>query len=251
MSLILANFPSLTGRFAVGCHDVEWKNKKPVNVDNNEPSAKSVLMRLYYPANVKKGDSRANWITHSHYAKGNDSHPYNQAAIKLIGYMAALCDIAKLPAFLSNWLSGLASIKKTRFYMDADILDNENKPFPVIVFSHGLGGNRLIYSSICSDLASHGFVVVAIEHRDGSASLAKGIDDEWIQYDNVPPEIWGFRHHQLRHRVSEVDLCLAGLDEIALKGLNHANAPQFKGKLDMKSLVMAGHSFGGATTVSH
>ncbi|GAN05816.1 platelet-activating factor acetylhydrolase-like [Mucor ambiguus] len=230
MSLILANFPSLTGRFAVGCHDIEWKNKKAANLHNSEPSAKSVLMRLYYPARVKKGDTRANWITHSQYAK-------------------ALCDIAKLPAFLSNWLSGLASIKKTRFYMDADILDDQQEPFPVIVFSHGLGGNRLIYSSICADLASHGFVVVAIEHRDGSASLAKGIDDEWIQYDNVPPEIWGFRHHQLRHRVSEVDLCLAALDEIALKGLNDANAPHFKGKLDMNSLVMAGHSFGGATTM--
>lgn len=164
--------------------------------------------------------------------------------------MTALCDIGKLPAFLSNWLSGLASIKKTRFYKDAEILNNQNKRYPVIVFSHGLGGNRLIYSSICSDLASHGFVVVAIEHRDGSASLAKGLEDEWIQYDNVPPEIWGFRHHQLGQRVSEVDLCLAGLDEIALKGLNDTNAPQFKGKLDMKSLVMAGHSFGGATTVN-
>lgn len=74
MSLILANFPSLTGRFAVGCHDIEWKNKKTtVDLHNNEPSAKSVLMRLYYPASIKKGDARANWITHSQYAKGNDA----------------------------------------------------------------------------------------------------------------------------------------------------------------------------------
>ncbi|CEP12539.1 hypothetical protein [Parasitella parasitica] len=230
MSLILANFPSLTGKFAVGCYDIEWKNKHYAADNNRPPSAKSVLMRLYYPANIKKDDHKANWITDSQYAK-------------------ALCDIAKLPAFLSNWLSGLASAKKTRFYKDAEILDGQKRPFPVVVFSHGLGGNRLIYSSICSDLASHGFVVVAIEHRDGSASLAKGIDDEWIQYDNVPPEIWGFRHHQLGHRVSEVDLCVAGLDEIAAKGLHKANAPNFKGKLDMESLVMAGHSFGGATTM--
>jgi platelet-activating factor acetylhydrolase len=159
----------------------------------------------------------------------------------------ALCDIANLPTFLSNWLSNLASIKKTRFYKDAQIMESE-APFPVIIFSHGLGGNRLIYSCICSDLASHGFVVAAIEHRDGSASLAKGIDDEWIQYDNVPPEVWGFRHHQLRHRVSEVELCLASLDEIARNG-HTTKGPQFKGRLNMNSLVMAGHSFGGATTV--
>lgn len=69
MSLILANFPSLTGRFAVGCHDIEWKNKKPIDI-SNKLSAKSVLMRLYYPAHIKKGDHKANWITHSQYAKG-------------------------------------------------------------------------------------------------------------------------------------------------------------------------------------
>ncbi|RCH84681.1 Platelet-activating factor acetylhydrolase, partial [Rhizopus stolonifer] len=227
MAMLLANFPSPSGTYDVGCHDLEW--------DNSCSDAKSVLMRLYYPAKIKKTDTRANWIPDAAYAKGKleiVAHP------KRYSYIVALCEIAKLPAFLSNWLSGLASIKKTQFYQDPDMID---KTCPVVVFSHGLGGNRLIYSCICADLASHGFVVAAIEHREGSASLAKR-DDEWIAYDNVPPEVWGFRHHQLRYRVSEIQLALDCLDHASLKG-------RFQHKLNMDQLIMAGHSFGGATTI--
>ncbi|PVV04275.1 hypothetical protein BB560_001221 [Smittium megazygosporum] len=44
------------------------------------------------------------------------------------------------------------------------------KLFPVAVFSHGLAGNRTTYSAVCRELASYGFIVIAIEHKDGSAS---------------------------------------------------------------------------------
>ena len=65
------------------------------------------------------------------------------------------------------------------------------KGFPVIVFSHGLSGHFYVYSGICSDLASHGYVVAAVEHRDGSALLAlkrvpgSGVHvGQYDQYDN-------------------------------------------------------------------
>ena len=37
--------------------------------------------------------------------------------------------------------------------------------WPLIVFSHGMGCARFTYSQICYDLASHGFILAAVEHR--------------------------------------------------------------------------------------
>ena len=73
----------------------------------------------------------------------------------------------------------------------------DSKGFPLVVHSHGLAGHFYHYSGICSDLASHGYVVAAVVHRDSSATLAlrrvpgPGIQkgqydqyvDEWIPYD--------------------------------------------------------------------
>lgn len=46
------------------------------------------------------------------------------------------------------------------------------KKYPVAVLSHGLGGNRCLYSATSIGLASNGYVVASVEHRDHSASTS-------------------------------------------------------------------------------
>ena len=80
------------------------------------------------------------------------------------------------------------------FARDATGLFGDLPPrFPVLLFSHGLAGNRLAYSQFCGELASHGIVVAALSvprinkslekriamlTRHSAATIATGVDSQ-------------------------------------------------------------------------
>ena len=80
------------------------------------------------------------------------------------------------------------------------------------MFSHGLHAHRSIYSYVCCDRASHGYIVAAVEHKDRSASItfnrvpgpgvAEGDYDkyinEWVPVDLAPNESLPLRKEQVR-----------------------------------------------------
>lgn len=54
-----------------------------------------------------------------------------------------------------------------------------------VIFSHGLGANRTILSGICKDLASHGYLVFIMDHKDKTSSYTISSDGKKeIYYDN-------------------------------------------------------------------
>lgn len=141
-----------------------------------------------------------------------------------------------------------------------------------MMFSHGLGGSRNAYSHICGSLASHGIVVVASDHRDGSSPLSIHQTPDTkektkrVEYNPIAhkprTDVYEARDEQLRIRLYELGLIhdvLVRLDEGA--SLRNVAIDQSKGgdSLDMfKNLLhihepgaisFAGHSFGACTMV--
>ncbi|BEJ12846.1 hypothetical protein CspHIS471_0300200 [Cutaneotrichosporon sp. HIS471] len=134
--------------------------------------------------------------------------------------------------------------------------------FPLVIFSHGLVGTRNTYSHFCSSLASEGYVVVAVEHSDGSNPCVVrqgkekvftrlGETDLWDNDGSDPvkaPEMMLWRAHQLDFRVREVYAAYDGFKRfLSGEGDDVSTASDLRDKVDVEDLQLTGHSFGGAT----
>ncbi|VDM94722.1 unnamed protein product, partial [Onchocerca ochengi] len=146
--------------------------------------------------------------------------------------------------------------------------------YPVLIFSHGLAACRNFYSIFCSSLASYGYVVAVVEHRDRSAcwTYKLKIDKMTGKRIEVPVKFrklmptddeFQLRNGQLQKRVAECNKTLHILKELNLGQYNSDQRTgkklllgndfawsQFKGRLDTDRIFIAGHSFGGATAIA-
>ncbi|XP_009330453.1 PREDICTED: platelet-activating factor acetylhydrolase 2, cytoplasmic [Pygoscelis adeliae] len=122
--------------------------------------------------------------------------------------------------------------------------------------------DRTLYSSVCSELASWGFAVAALEHRDHSASVTyfctvEAGREEWIPYRRVPQgqKEFYFRNKQVHQRAEECVRALRLFEDISSgKSVPNVLHQDFdlsvlKDSIDLTKVAVMGHSFGGVTAV--
>jgi predicted dienelactone hydrolase len=112
--------------------------------------------------------------------------------------------------------------------------------FPVIVFSHGLGGSVAGGKTWGQHWASHGFIVVHLQHIGSDESVWKGKRETAAIGDMKA----AMSMTNLGLRVGDVHFAL---DEIT-KRVKEKN-PLFA-RADLTKIGMSGHSFGAQTTLS-
>lgn len=155
----------------------------------------TVLFTLFYPTSLDekaaKEYRRVAWL----------GRPKKRGTAALIDYLSQyglagpFAAIPASPALLSL----LAA--KAPAYGGAPLADPTSAaapPFPVVVFSHGLAGSRLAYSQYCGELASHGIIVAAVEHRDGSGLTSVVRPPLGPEYDAPRAEVMPQGQHQPR-----------------------------------------------------
>ncbi|NXK35985.1 PAFA2 acetylhydrolase, partial [Piprites chloris] len=223
--------PQGKGPHHVGCTDVMVGHTQ-----------QGLFLRLFYPCLLRAGAVEPLWIPRSEYCAG-------------------LADFT----LRRRWCSALLSI----IIGSCRVPVSWNGPFkprsggyPLIIFSHGLGAFRTLYSSICTELASWGFVVAALEHRDHSAATtyfctAEAGREEWIPFQRVPQgqKEFYFRNKQVHQRAEECVRALQLFKDIAsgksVLNILHQDwdLSVLKDNVDLAKVAVMGHSFGGVTVV--
>ena len=131
-----------------------------------------------------------------------------------------------------EWLDAKRDGRKVAYKTYCPV-DMGAQKFPVIIWSHGLGGSRDGAGFISRYIASHGYIVVHIQHIGTDSSLWEGKDGHpWdvIRATHIP-------RSATLERLKDVPFALSQLETLDI-------APF----MDMNRIGMSGHSFGALTT---
>ena len=270
-----------SGPFAVGQCDCCWFSPPASDGDGEAGTVPNhkLMVRIFYPV-VREASQKCQpgkWLPDAYGFGRTYAQAYADSLFKP-GVNSALVGALGFAPLMSN--------VNTQTVADAPLVPAEHVPkMPPVIYSHGMLGNRSCYSSPCIDLASHGFVVFALEHADGTACLNCYPDKTVVEFKHAPRsaviagkpvrirkgfnrslvpsnEPKDFTQHELRNsqleqRVREMRFvadCLERLEAGTHK--EQLLLPPTLGelglwsRLDLPRLACMGHSFGALTSIA-
>lgn len=113
--------------------------------------------------------------------------------------------------------------------------------YPLLLFSPGLGNSRLIYSALAQSIATHGYIVITIDHPY-DANVVEFPDGTLVFGANITTDAQ--IEQALDVRVKDVSFIL---DKLSHPSAVQQIIPSSCGDLDTAHVLVAGHSLGGAT----
>lgn len=215
--------PPPTGPFPVGKVTVHWVDESRIEPLSRNHEPRELMVDIWYPA---EGSSAipAGYLDAAAYEKAMGADGFQN--------------------FFREASEALKQGVQTHAFAAAPYARSA-KQSSVLIFSPGGGMVREVYAAQFEDLASHGYVVAAIQHPyDAIVTLFP--DGKQIAYSEQrwpkPPSLEGEANlNQLEWTANDIRFVL---DELTRANLAGSSAP-FAGYLDLAHIGAFGHSFGG------
>lgn len=212
--------PRPTGRMAVGRIDFHWKDDKREELETRDAEDhRQLMVYVFYPAQHSDTPVRADYLPDVDVMRG-DWTDVQIATTRTVGNYS---------------LKAAPCIRK-------------GSPFPVVIFAPGGGQKALSYTTLLADLASHGYIVAAID-PPYNASAVQFSDGTVLK--RLPPAERGWETPKVRddmpriyeqmvvHWARDMSFILDRLTELTKQD------GRFAGKIDVQHVGAFGHSRGG------
>ncbi|MGG0814353.1 acetylhydrolase [Paenibacillus alvei] len=214
-------FEKPMGPYKIGTVTYDWKDDQREETIKPESGDKRELMvQIWYPASSTEKGKTAPYVPapdvfENAYSQNFDMHKMLFTSMKYV---------------------------KTHAIENAEISDKE-ATYPVLLFSHGMGGHKSHNTFQIEQLVSYGYIVVGIDHTYNS--IASVFDDGRVA--NFIPQDPSVEHLDELNKVwvDDAKFVLNQVGKLAKGDPDH----RFTGRMDMKNVGMFGHSYGGATSV--
>ena len=234
-----ASLPEPSGAFGVGRTSYNWVDIARQNPFASDSSARRELMvYLWYPTEPGQRTSASEYLP-------------GARAIDVAPGSGRLRQSPLWPLIVAGSIASHAQARAP--------LARRPERFPVVVFSHGDGVSTFEYTAAIEDLASHGYVVAAVEHPFSSAAVVfpsgaviQFADRRMFRGDR-PPDTPYFEGVQIAmsdlRRLTEIHAAdlrfvLGQLEQVERQDKNNV-ATTFNGRLDLRHVATVGHSSGG------
>jgi hypothetical protein len=220
--------PAPDGPYKVGTTIYELRDPSRRELYSGRDEARRFQIQVWYPAEPSPSDERPPWIKHADV--------YDRSISE---------DLLELPSFFLDHLA----LVKLPAYQDSKVAASD-KGYPIILFSHGWKGFNAQNTAQALQLASHGYVVVGVQHTYGAVVTV--FDDGTIAKNNpsalpmgAPDEEYDAAAHKLADQWAH-DLGFA-LDFMAEQNAHPSS--RFFHTLEVGSVGVYGHSTGGGAAI--
>jgi hypothetical protein len=219
--------PAPAGPFAVGRVSYHWVDAK--RSDSN--GARELLVYVWYPAATPTSQAKA--PAYASYLPGAEQLKSSAAARSLSNLFGPSWTLLTSNGLASHSLSNAAAVG--------------GKKFSALIFSPGGGGTSIAYTTQLEDLASHGYVVVGVEHTldapavvfpDGRIVLAS--DSYWTHLPHDAGDPDGVEKAIVETRAADIMFVIDRLVD-----LQKDRGSLLRSRLDLSRVGVFGHSRGG------
>lgn len=222
----VTQLPKPEGEYKIGMQTLHLiDNNRDETFTKDEDDVRQLMVQVWYPAHNTKDNTPAFLF------------PQEKETFKK--YKEAYANELHVPVFLFDHLKYI----KTNSYEDAHVLPSK-EPFPVVLLSHGTGTSKNFHVSQAENLASHGYIVVTIDHT----YMTIGTDFPDGTFTTFQADDFATNFFKPNNKYG--DIFQKDIDFVInyLQQLHTGEIPSsFEGKMDLENIGVMGHSFGGAT----